>query len=165
MNLPPFIELSDAEGKDTVEKWRVYLEALYGVYQKTLVKGELTFRGLRVGCRRFPESKFKHFCFWHLIQEGFPEEDRTPDLERCRRLLWVSCIIQNARGDSSVRVFRQTQRFGEKPWALWLFERDYAVILVERNGYFLLKTAFMVKGDKHDELMRDWQASQEGENG
>jgi hypothetical protein len=165
-DLPPFVELNAAEGRDTVEKWRVYLETLDGVYQRTLVKGGLTFRGKRVGCRRMPESDNKHFGFWHLIQEGFPEEERTPDLERCRRLLWVAWVIQNAGKTDDIRIFQQTPRHGEKkPWALWLFDHDYAVILAERNGYYLLKTAFMVKSGKFEELERDWQASGKGENG
>ncbi|MEK7684995.1 MAG: hypothetical protein AAB466_06205 [Verrucomicrobiota bacterium] len=164
-DLPKFIELGAAEGKDTVERWRVYLEALYGVYRRSLVQGELMFRGLRVGCRRIPEDKGKHFAFWHLVQEGYPEEDRTPDLERCRRLLWVSWVIRNAGQDAMIRVFPQTPRHGEKTWALWLFEHDYTVILAERSGYFLLKTAFMVKPDKREELERDWQESVKGKNG
>ena len=164
--LPQFIELNAAEGKDTVEKWRVYLEALDGVYQRMLVKGGLTFCGKRVGCRRMPESRNKHFGFWHLIQEGFPEEERTPDLERCRRLLWVAWVIQNAGKTDEIRVFLQTPRHGEKkPWALWLFNQDYAVILAERDDYCLLKTAFMVGANKREEFERDWQASQKGKNG
>jgi hypothetical protein len=165
-NLPAFIELSHAEGRDTVEKWRVYLEALYGVYQQTLAKGGLTFQGKHVQCRRMPESRNKHFAFWHLIQEGFPEVERTPDLERCRRLLWVAWAIQNVGSTAELRVFPQAPRFSEKkPWALWLFNYDYAVILAERGDYCLLKTAFMVKSGKREEFERDWQASQKGKNG
>lgn len=164
-DLPPFVELSAIDGTDTVEKWRVYLETLYGVFQRTLARGRLTFRGYRVGCRRLPETDRKHFAFWHLIQEGFPEEDRTPDIERCRRLLWVSWVIQNAGDSPLIRVFLQTPRYGERTWALWLFEHDYVVILAERSNYFLLKSAFMVKPNKRSELERDWQASQKAENG
>lgn len=164
-DLPKYIELDDAEGRDTSERWHVYLEALYQVYQRTLVRGGLTFHNLQLRCRRLPESKFKHFGFWHLVQEGFPEEDRTPDLERCRRLLWVSWVIQNAGTDPSVRVFLQTPRHGEKkPWALWLFEHKYAVIVAERNDYCLLKTAFMIHSKKQEEFEHDWQASQKGQN-
>lgn len=164
-DLPRFIELNEAEGADTAERWHVYLEALYQVYQRTLIRGGISFHGLKLQCRRLPESRFKHFAFWHLIQEGFPEEERLPDLERCRRLLWVSWVIQNAGTDSRIRVFLQTPRHGEKkPWALWLYEHQYTVIIVERNGYCLLKTAFMVHSNKQEEFERDWQASQKGQN-
>ena len=164
--LPRCIELGEAEGADTAERWRVYLEALYQVYQRTLVHGGLSFRGLRLQCRRLPESRLKHFGFWHLVQEGFPEEDRIPDLERCRRLLWISWVLQNAGTDPRIRVFLQTPRHGEKKlWVLWLHEHHYAVIVAERNGYCLLKTAFVVHSNKSAEFERDWQASQKGGNG
>lgn len=165
-DLPKLIELEEAEGRDTAERWRVYLEALYQVYQRTLVWGELSFRELQLRCRRLPESQFKHFGFWHLVQEGFPEEHRTPDLDRCRRLLWVAWVIQNADTDPRIRTFLQTPRHGEKkPWALWLYEHQYAVMVAERTGYCLLKTAFMVHSKKQQEFERDWQASQKGQNG
>lgn len=165
-DLPKFIELEQAEATDTAERWRVYLEALYQVYQRTLVHGGLSFRGMSVKCRRTPESNFKHFGFWHLVQVGFPEEDRLPDLERCRRLLWVSWVIQNAGNDPRIRVFPQTPRHGEKKlWVFWLCEQRYAVIVAERDGYCLLKTAFMVHSNKEEEFERDWKASQKGGNG
>jgi len=63
--------------------------------------------------------------------------------------------------EALIRVFRQTPRHGERTWALWLVEQDYVVILAERSGYYLLKTAFLVTKDhKREELERDWQASQ-----
>ena len=164
--LPRFIELGEAEGSDTAERWRVYLDALHQVYLRTLVHGGLLFRGQRLQCRRLPESRFKQFGFWHLVQAGFPEEERLPDLERCRRLLWVAWVIQNAGTDARIRVFLQTPRHGEKkPWALWLHEQDYAVIVAERSEYSLLLTAFMVHSSKRQEFERDWQASQKGGNG
>jgi hypothetical protein len=159
--LPRFIELSEAGGQDTTERWKTYLEALYGVYRRTLVEAQLTFRGLPVNYRRMPDAAGKHIAFWHLVQEGYPEEDRIPDPERCRRLLWVAWVIQNATQNTAVRVFPQTRRHGDKTWALWLFGHDYVVILAERSGYYLLKTAFIVNPDKRAELARDWQASQQ----
>ncbi len=164
--LPKLIELGAAEGDDTAERWRVYLEALHEVYLRTLVRGRLSFRGKELRCRRLPESRFKHFGFWHLVQAGFPEEDRLPDVERCRRLLWVSWVIANASTDAGIRVVLQTPRHGEKmPWALWLHQHDYAVIVAERKDHCLLKTAFMVHSNKQQEFERDWQASQKGRNG
>jgi hypothetical protein len=48
---------------------------------------------------------------------------------------------------------------------LWLDEDDYAVILWERNGYYLLKTAFLVKPHKRQEFERDWKKYTENQNG
>lgn len=34
----------------------------------------------------------KEATFWHMIQEGRIEEDRTPDIRRCERIRWPKPI-------------------------------------------------------------------------
>jgi hypothetical protein len=104
-----------------------------------------------------PETFGKGFAFWHMMQEGQIEDERTIDPERCQRLLWIAWVIANADRDPRIRVFPQQKRGSEQPWALWLFDSDYVVILWERNGYYLLRTAFVVQNHKRNELERDWQ--------
>jgi hypothetical protein len=167
MSEPPrLIEVNDFPGDDFASRWKVYLEAIYGLYFVSVARGGLIFQGSPVRCQFRPEKEGKHYAFWHMMQEGSggrAEDDRTPDLERCRRVEWIAWVINNAGIHPGIRVFRQTERWGEKPWALWLHEYDYVVILWERRDYFLLKTAFYpLKKGKRDELERDWKASQPG---
>lgn len=150
--LPPHVPFG------ALGSWEEFIEGLYGLYIKTIVRAELTFRDLPVRCQFRPETFGKHFAFWHMMQEGRVEDDRTIDPERCRRLLWISWVIRNADVDDRIRVFPQADRGSDKSWVLWLHGEDYAVILHERNGYFLLKTAFMVKPHKANEFERDWSA-------
>jgi len=166
---PEFIEVGDFPGDDFATRWESYLEHIYQRYLGSVANGGLTFRGLPVRCQFRPMTHGKAFGFWHMMQEGSGgrgEEDRTIDLERCRRVEWIAWVILNAGAHPGIRVFRQAQRWGEQPWALWLHEHDYVVILWERNGYFLLKTAFypLFRG-KIRELERDWNASQGAGNG
>jgi hypothetical protein len=42
-----------------------------------------------VNCRRPPETAGRWASFWHLLQEGPVEHDRTPTLRRCERIRWV----------------------------------------------------------------------------
>ena len=165
--LPGQIDVNDFPGDDYLTRWNAYIEAVYEIYLKTVAFGGLAFRGERVNCQFRPETNGKHFAFWHMMQEGSggrAEDDRTPDLERCRRVAWISWVIRNAETEAGVLVFTQTFRWGETSWVLWLREHSYAVILWKRNGYYLLKTAFMVKPHKAREFERDWNAFQE-ENG
>lgn len=155
--LPPFLELAQYPGNDTGEQWGNYIDGLYVVYLRTVAQGSLQFRGLPVRCQFRPETLGKHYAFWHMMQEGFREADRTVDAERCRRVAWIAWVIQNADVDARIRVFPQL-RVGENSWVLWLHESDYAIILWERNDYYLLKTAFMVKTHKRTEFERDWNA-------
>jgi hypothetical protein len=151
-DLPPLVPFGALNGS-----WADFIDGLYGLYMKTIVYAGLEFRGLPVRCQMRPETFGKGYAFWHMMQEGEIEDDRTVDPERCRRLLWISWVIQNADLDPRIRVFPQEKRQTEQPWALWLHDHDYVVILSERNGYYLLKTAFVVRPHKRKELERDWE--------
>jgi len=100
-----------------------------------------------------------------MMQEGPIEDNRTIDPERCKRLLWLGWTIEDANSNACIRVFKQAPRSQETSWVLWLHEDDYAVILWERNGYYLLKTAFLVKPHKRQEFERDWKKYTENQNG
>lgn len=149
---PPLVPFGALDGS-----WQDFIDGLYGIYLKTLVRADLTFRGRPIKCQFRPETFGKGYGFWHMMQEGKIEDERTIDPERCRRLLWIGWVISHADRDPQIRVFPQGKRGSEKPWALWLSQHNYVVILWERNGYYLLRTAFMVKGHKSKELDRDWQ--------
>lgn len=161
-DLPKLHELDDCPGEDSAAKLKVYINLIYGIYLQTVVRGGLRFRGLSVNCQFRPVTFGKHYAFWHMMQEGKIEDDRTIDFDRCRRIEWISWVIRNAFHDARIRVFQQTPRGGETSWVLWLYEYDYAVILRERSDYFLLKTAFLVvRKSKKDEFERDWKTFQD----
>ncbi|MBZ5553372.1 MAG: oxidoreductase [Acidobacteriia bacterium] len=164
-DLPPFIEVEDFAGEDFTEKWRVCLEELYRTYLDTVAFGNLRFRGLPVRCQFRPMTFGKHFAFWHMMQEGKIEDDRHIDLQRCRRVRWISWVIQNSENEPRIRVFEQAPRNRERSYVLWLDEEDYAVILWRRNDYYLLKTAFLLKEHKKKEFARDWEKYKSGQNG
>lgn len=160
---PKLLNMGEFSGDDTASRWNNYVEAVYQIYLKTVAFGKLMFRGLPVNCQFRPETHGKHYAFWHMMQEaalGKAEEDRTIDFERCSRVGWISWAIQNAGKEPGIRVFKQSPRGNETSWVLWLHEYNYAVILWERRGYFLLRTAFIVKPHKAMEFERDWRAFQ-----
>jgi hypothetical protein len=163
-SLPELIRADDFPGEDSAARWKNYIEDIYQRYLRTVAWGGLVFRGCKVNCQFRPETEGKHYAFWHMMQEGSggrSENDRTPDPDRCHRVEWISWVIQNGNnGSTQVRVFTQAPRKGETSWVLWLHENRYAVVLWERNNYFLLKTAFMVKPHKAKEFERDWNLFQ-----
>lgn len=163
MSKPPdLVEMNAFPGDDYASRWKNYEEAIYQIYLDTVAFGRLEFRGQSVNCQFRPETHGKHFAFWHMMQEaalGKAEDDRTIDLERCKRVAWIGWVIRNSDIEPEIRVFRQTLRWGETSWVLWLYAYDYAVILWERSNYFLLKTAFLARPHKIKEFQRDWKAS------
>ena len=82
---PPRLLLFDVFGGN----WRAYETELHRIFMDEIVRGGLQFRGQRVSCRRNPETVGRWSSFWHLVQEGRVEDERTPDLRRCERLRWV----------------------------------------------------------------------------
>lgn len=111
----------------------------------------MLFRGQSVAVRRIPETKGKGFGFWHCISTGEDEDDRTPDLERCKRIAWIRALIENA-DHPDIDCWSNT-RGREKCWLLW-FREEYLVVLAERNGYYLLKTGYCTVRARYIEKLR-----------
>ena len=152
--LPDLFELS-AFGGD----YQAYEDALFYVYLNRIVRGGLRFRGLPVKTRRTPEYKGKGAGFWHLLTEGRVEEQRTPDFRRCERLPWVPWVIRHADDpDDTIRVWTN-KRGSNTNVVLWLWEEDYAVILSERRGFYLLVSAYTLRSRRIDDFEREWRQS------
>lgn len=120
--------------------WVAYEADIYSIFVAELANGALQYEGLRVGCRRHPETEGKWASFWHLVQEGRVEEERLPDLRRCERIRWVRWVIENAQAHADIDVW-QNKRGSEVNALLW-YREEYIVILGERRGYWLLRTAY-----------------------
>lgn len=158
-NLPELVLMSDSPGADYVEQFQNYVDHIYQIYLREVVNANLQYRGEKVTAQRRPQTHGKDFAFWHMMQEGEIEDDRTIDFERCERVRWISYLIRNSAVDiPELRVFPQNKRKGNRSWVLWLVTEDYALILWERKDYFLLKTAFLIKyKGKVREFERDWK--------
>jgi hypothetical protein len=135
--MPPALELSCGD-------WPAYLDRLYEIYLDTVVRPQLTYRGLRVSARRNPETNGKGAGFWHIVSEGKEEDERLPDPRRCERIRWIEWVIRLAdAGDPLVDTWTN-RRKGNVNEVLWCEPHEYAVILSRRNGFFLLSTAYCV---------------------
>ena len=136
--LPPLELFSDYGGD-----WESYLDAIYEYFKQDFVDSKPVFQGRRLGLKRYPLTHGKEAAFWHMIQEGTIEEDRTPDLRRCERVRWPKPIIEHDI-DEAVKVWAN-QRRGERRICLWFEQEDYLVILADRGSYILPWTAYLVK--------------------
>jgi hypothetical protein len=124
--------------------WEEFIERVYQIYLDLIVKPDLRFKNLAVQPRFSPETKSKHYGFWHLTSSGQVEEDREPDLRRCERIRWVSWLIENYRNFPGVVYCWQEKRKNTNEIVIWFEEEHYVVILSERRDYWLLKTAYLV---------------------
>jgi len=136
--LPPLVLFNDYGGD-----WRSYLDAIYGYFKQDFVDSKPMFQGRRLGLKRHPLTHGKEATFWHLIQKGAAEEDRTPDFRRCERIRWPSPIIEH-NAESAIKVW-SNQRRREKRICLWFEQENYLVILADRGEYILPWTAYLVE--------------------
>ena len=135
MTCPPLLEFADYGGS-----WDAYEKALYAVFKRDILDHDLRYDGFPISARRIPEYQRRWASYWHLISEGYIEDDRTPDLRRCERLPWIRWIIENAPDHPDIDVWIQN-RNGKKTVALW-YDEQYIIFLEKRRDYLLLKTAF-----------------------
>lgn len=134
--LPPDLVRFDAFNGD----WNAYEAELHGIFQEEIAHGGLRFDGQPVRCRRGPGSSGRSATFWHLVQEGSVETDRTPDMRRCERIRWVRWVIENAATHPGIDKWNNKRR-GETNTLLW-YREEYLVVLARRRDYWLLKTAY-----------------------
>lgn len=141
--------------------WNAFVEVVYTRFCDDLVHNKVWFRGDRVSVRRSPESQGKGFGFWHCVSEGGRhEESRVPDLDRCRRICWIRAIIENC---SDPRVDHWTNQRGRETNHLLWFDEQYLVVLAERSGYYLLKTAYLTEREHtRRKLRRERDAAKNG---
>ena len=134
MELPPLEEFSG--------DWQTYEDAIYDIYQGCVIRNDLRFNNLPVRPRYTPETKGKHFGFWHIISEGSVDEDRAPDIRRCERIRWVSWVIENCFESPEISWW-QEKRNNRLEIVIWIEVEEYVVVLSERRDYWLLKTSYL----------------------
>lgn len=144
--LPDLVCIDDHGGD-----WDLYCAFLYVCFIRDFI--ETTpgfFRSMEFRLKREPYRLGREATFWHIIskekQNDVPEEnwhsedEREENLPRCERICWPRPIIDEHH-DRNLLVWEQ-MRHGERRWAVALHDFQYVVIIAEREGYYLLWTAF-----------------------
>jgi hypothetical protein len=158
--LPPFIEF-DGDWNN----FAAYVEAVYAVFVRDFVTRRAPMlRASRVNLRRHPEFQGKSATFWHLVTEGKVEENRSPDVERCRRIAWPRAVLERAADKDAVRAWKNRRGTDER-LLLAPPDFDYVVVLQEREEsaggakYFLLLTAYPVtEAHRQRKLRAEYEA-------
>lgn len=146
--------------------WQEYVDRIYRIYQKLILYSGLRFRGEPVKPRYTPKTNGKEYGFWHVVQEGPVEEERTPDLRRCEHIRWISWIIENVNNFKEITWWEENPKSSITDVVLWLEAKQYVVILSKRRNYWLLKTAYPVdKPHKRRSLERNRKKYWKAQNG
>lgn len=146
MELPP-LEIFSGD-------WQSYENELYEIFLDTVVRAGIAFQGLPVKSQFRPETQGKGFSFWHLISEGENEDERTPDFRRCERIRWISWLINNVDSVEEISWW-ENRRGSNTHVVLWVEVERFAIVLAKRNGYYLIKTAYMVKSNREKSFRKE----------
>lgn len=146
-NLSPFIAFDD----NSVT--REYLDELYPIYYKEIANGNLKFKGKPVNVFTELNYELKHQTFEHITTKG--NTDRTYNLERCKRILWIRDILSNVCKDcQNYEIIKEVKGKKER-YVIWCVQEDYVIVLEKRKDEFFLITAYCVIYDtKRNELKR-----------
>lgn len=140
--LPSLIKLDDYNGE-----WEEYENALYNVFKSLFIDNKQYFQGKPIGI--FTEAMYhgKEKTFWHIISEGDSEYNRTPDMRRCERIVWVNSFINLLICGDCGDIYRWKYRHSNRKYRykLWCKKTNFIVILEERSNCFMLITAYIVK--------------------
>ncbi len=120
------------------------IEFAYQIYLKLYVLSKPQYNGIMVNVRRVPYLGNRDQAFYHLTtsSKGETEEQRKPDIERCKRIRFPKSIIENS-SDEDILVW-QNKRGSRRNTLMWLKELDYLVVLKNGNGYYILTTAYII---------------------
>jgi hypothetical protein len=138
LTLPPLVLFPDYDGN-----WNAYLDAIYAWFKQDFIDTKPIFQGRKLGLKRYPMTNGKEATFWHMIQEGAVESERTPDLRRCERIRWPRPIIES-NGTPDIKIWRN-KRGREERVCLWFVRENYLVIWADRKDYILPWTAYLVE--------------------
>jgi hypothetical protein len=88
--LPELMPLCDSNGD-----WQHYEDQVYAVFYTDFIESCPHFQN---GPVRITKQLIdgKERTFWHCVQEGRIEAQRTPDLRRCERIPWIRATIENS---------------------------------------------------------------------
>ena len=150
--LPKLIELTDYRGQ-----WQRYEDEIYSIFYRDFIESRPMFRGLPVYVKRFLE-KGKERSFWHCIQEGPVEEERTPDIRRCERIAWIRAVIEHVH-DPLVKSWHKKVK-SKCRFLLWLEKAEYLVVLEKRRTAWILWTAYCVtEPHRKRKLQKEYEAT------
>jgi hypothetical protein len=134
--LPDLILLSSYSGN-----WEKYCEGLYTFFCQDFKNQKVEFRGEEIFLRIFPFEKGKEASFWHCVSEGEVEEDRTIDIERCKRIRWPKSMITND-GNEDLKIWQNTRK-GYLNYLLLVEKERYLVVIRLKKGKWQLWTTYL----------------------
>jgi hypothetical protein len=121
------------------------IDVAYAIFQHDFIESQPECFGRYVRPVREPMADGKEYSFKHITTEKI-SGTRIFRADRCERVGWIRPIIE-ALSDGKVICWKKFHyEKGKKEWRLLIALDDfsYIVVLAERKGYYLVRTAYPV---------------------
>ena len=149
--LPELILLENYDGC-----WQRYEDEVYSRFYADFIESKPVFQKIPVYVER-PLKKGKEQGFWHCIQQGPVEENRTPDLRRCERIAWIRAVIEHS---SDPAINKWPKKVKSKLRHLLWFQEKYLVVLEKRRHHWVLRSAYCTTRERTKaRLKKEYKAS------
>jgi hypothetical protein len=127
---------------------------LYDIFTRDFKQSRPSLDGYEVWF--FPELEDGiEKIFWHLThRDNDAAGERLPDTQRCEKLPWVRCILENV-ARPEVLFWDYVESDGSTHTYAWLRDYDFVVILKKyRRGIRRLLTAFHIDHESYRRNLR-----------
>ena len=155
---------------ENLANWVVHEERLYKIFKADFIDDGPFFLGKKVRIRYHPKENNKENAFYHVTCRDFAKNnDRSPDIRRCERILWIRAFIENYNcclnkhclECEGIKLWREPYKSHYRIYIL-LQEKRYVVILEERPEYYLLITAYWIEYEhKLEKLLAHYEQYRE----
>lgn len=155
--------------RDAGEDWKHYEERLFRIFRQEFLDANGTnykchFHNQEVRLKKLPYDGHYPEAFTHLTtsEQDDNSKERLPDISRSERIKWPRPVIEEHE-DCAICHYSEC----EKPW-VWSYDHktkiflpsdDYLVILGQRNGYWMLITAYhMNRQHSIDKIRKEYKS-------
>lgn len=125
---------------------------VYNIFKEDFINTQPLFQGKKVCIRTNPLVNGKEQTYFHITSKDYDySNNRTLDIERCKRIHWVKALIEHydcnkhyCHDCNGIKTWSAVQK-GKQIRIKILFEEvNYIVILEKRPTYYLIITAYYI---------------------
>lgn len=132
-------------------RYKEYIDYLYSELMTKFVSNHVIFHGKRVVIEKEEAVDGKRLRFWHLISEGYPEDNREYIPDRARRLHWIGHILDSSDCEMCENLFWYKEEVQHKIYIL-CEDAKYLIVLLEMRKYYILKSAYLINDKKIERI-------------
>jgi hypothetical protein len=132
------------------KSFKVYYQVLYSVFRHDFIQNKVKFNKFNVTVDKTLNKQGIEKIFYHITCGS---DITKPDFNRCSRIAWNKCIIENSTNDL-VKVWKN-ERGRKINYCLFLEKEQFLIILLDLKSHVKFITAYYIE---HEQRKKDIMA-------